>query len=165
MTKNKEQRDRYAKETYQFRKSRGYCVKCGKNRAFHNHVMCPECIEKDSLRSANRTETEEQKERRNQVRLETYHKRKESGVCVRCGRKEATVGTKCLECYAKHKRVKDEWRNRNLVKGYADSGLCIRCGNEPETGRNLCVECLEKSRKQMEYARGFIPRQLRIENF
>ena len=165
MTKDKEQRDRYAKETYEFRKKRGFCVKCGKNRAFHNFVMCPECIEKDHTRYANRApETEEQREKRNLRRSETYRKRKENGLCVRCGKKKNGSGTHCAECCIKHKRAKNEWRMRNgLKKGYADAGLCIRCGDQPVEGRNLCKTCLEKQRESARCARCFIPRQMKIE--
>ena len=166
MTDKKEERNEYARETYRFLKKRGYCVKCGKEKAFYNHVMCPFCIEKDSLRSQNKTETQDQKEKRNDRRRTAYYDRKENGLCVRCGKKEATVGTTCLECYVKHKRSRDDWRRRSgTVKGYAEAGLCIRCGAVPEAGRNLCPFCLQKQRESAEYARGFIPRQLRIESF
>ena len=161
-----ESKRQYEKETYQFRKRRGWCVRCGKERALLNHVMCPDCIEEIRIRDAGRVETDEQRERRTERQRAKYTSRKESGKCVRCGKKSATVGTKCLECYIKHKKAQTEWRLRTgQKKGYAESGLCIRCGAEAEKGRNLCCDCLEKSRKSAAYARGFIPKQLMIERF
>lgn len=156
----------YENETYQFRKKRGWCVRCGKEKALLNHVMCPDCIEVIRLRDAGRVETEGQREQRIERQRAKYKSRKESGICVRCGKKHSSVGTKCLECYLKHKKAKDEWRLRTgKKKGYAEHGLCIRCGAEPINGKNLCEECLERQRKSAEYARGFVPKQMVIENF
>lgn len=165
MGQSKEEKNKYAKETYDFRKRMGFCVKCGKNRAFYNHVLCPECIEKESERYYTRAESEEQRVQRNGRRKEIYSKRKESGLCVRCGKKTSTIGAKCLECYVGHKKSKDAWRERTLKKGYEEAGLCIRCGSGRYKDRKLCETCLDKSRRSAEYARGFIPRQMMIENY
>lgn len=68
----------------------------------------------------------------------TYNRRKEQGLCVRCGKiPPITNGVMCLECSELSRKERREQREffRNL-------GLCPRCGKNKLFGdENECPEC------------------------
>ena len=93
---------------------------------------------------------------------ETYHWRKEHGICTVCGREdEEPHKTKCAECAAKEAvRRKKYWAG--LDKGTREKaiqqiaarqrslktqGRCICCGRRAAKGHVRCTECLLKKRR------------------
>ena len=80
------------------------CENCGKEKAWKNTTMCPECLEKHKIRSE-KTRSEESKEQRRK-----YVKRKRElciafGICRECMKRPVIKGKlKCIECYAKEKQ-------------------------------------------------------------
>ena len=157
----RERNRQYARETRQFRREHGICTNCGHEKAFYGKRLCPSCLEKEAERTRGRKKTDEQKAREK----ERYYEHKLNGICVRCKRPATKGSIYCVEHRIKDRTASREWARKNRNKGYAVNGLCVRCGAEPEYGRSMCLDCLEKQRKNMEFARGFIPRQLRMESF
>lgn len=89
-------------------------------------------------------------------RYETYHSRKEKGLCVECGTRQATkkpppytklYSTTCILC---KKEVRRRQKLKNAFKKYTDNYLvfdseCIRCEYYPQDKRyikhGLCMYC------------------------
>lgn len=156
----REREKKYKKETYEYCKRIGICVRCRKEDAFYNHVLCPTCIEYRTTHQSRRREdmTEEKRIHLNELKRQRYYRNKEAGLCVNCGKPAAEGKTLCMRCDVQAKRAGANYRLRNgIKKGWAESGLCIRCGAEPIEGKKLCPVCMEKNRKSMAYARQFAP--------
>lgn len=158
---SKEYNRQYARETRQFRIEHGICTYCGKEKAFYGKRLCPTCLEREAERTRGRKKTDEQKSRDR----ERYYQKKTEGICVRCTRPATRGSIYCVEHRIKVREASLRWAKKNRNKGYALAGMCVRCGAEPEEGRNLCPDCLEKQRKHIAYARGFIPKQMKMESF
>lgn len=141
------------KSDYEWYKSKGICPRCRVNDAFQNHVFCPECLEKISVENTKYAHKREEYQRnQNKARKIQYEKRKQLGVCTRCGKNPSQHGVYCNECYLK--RMKNR-RNTEYQKfggrkcGDAfrqrmESGLCMYCGKEQVPGYKFCETCLEK---------------------
>lgn len=157
----KEKNRLYARDTRRFWREHGICTNCGHEKAFRGKRLCPACLEKEAERTRGRKKTEEQKARDR----ERYYEHKQNGICVRCKRLATKGSIYCVEHRIKDRATSREWAQKNRNKGYALFGLCVRCGAEPEEGRNLCPDCLEKQRQHISYARGFIPKQMKMESF
>ncbi len=145
----KEYKKSWSKETYEWRKAHGICVKCGKNDARKGKVTCLMC----SFKSHNPM-TEEQRKRHNEADYIKRHTRIAEGKCPDCGKPAYPGHQRCYECMLRHRRQGREYQKRH-EKGYAAAGMCIRCGKEPLPGRTVCAECLEKMRATA--ARNFGP--------
>ena len=85
-------------EEYQFYKRLKICVRCHKNQAEPNRVMCLECIGAESdYRKKKRkcSDTDELKKKD----LDKYYKLKQQGICTYCKHEKALQGkTKCQKC-------------------------------------------------------------------
>lgn len=69
-----------------------------------------------------------------------YQRRKENGLCPRCGKKLDREGHYCTECLKKDREYKQE--NRRFFR---DNGLCHYCGKEMLYGQEKqCIKCREK---------------------
>ncbi|UZE45941.1 hypothetical protein [Selenomonas sputigena] len=98
---------------------------------------------------------------------ETYHWRKEHGVCVKCGKEDAEPGkTLCAECAEKQsvhnkrywgsldaeKRQKIIRQTRERSRAQREQrknlGLCVICGKKAAKGKAHCIECLLKERRR-----------------
>lgn len=156
--KRREQKRIYKKETIAFWKAHGICVKCGKERAFQNRTMCPECLEKENERHRKRVKTDEERERNRNREKKRYYDHKAKGLCVNCSRKPSPGHVYCTECRAKIRRSNAAWVERTgRKKWYAEDGLCLHCGRERAEGKKLCETCLQAQRERMAYARQFAP--------
>lgn len=101
---------------YYWYKSHGICTDCHANNAEKGHTRCLDCRLKALDRAAERrckmTEQDIEK-RRNQrhiYAITRYHKLKESGMCVDCGKREAVNGVRCKSC-----RLMNNWRRRKWL--------------------------------------------------
>lgn len=102
---------------------------------------------------------------------EVYHWRKEHGICTRCGKHEATYGTRCVVCaseQAEKKRQeyksmteeekrkfldKRNERRKKLRQKRKGNGLCRMCGKPVYKNYTACYEhYLYMKRKNKEYA-------------
>lgn len=122
------------KQTYDLRKAAGICVRCGKNKAEENRVMCAECLEKERLRM-----------RENRKAL------KNMGFCPRCGENRLFGDEKlCLDCREKMYRYNKRHKgtcDKNYIKIRKESGVCIKCGKRPPVpGKTKCSLCASKER-------------------
>lgn len=131
------------KHDYDFYKSIGICVRCHKNVAEPNRVMCLECSDKESERDrAKRSRNLDVVKRRD---LDKYYRLKEQGICTYCKREKSVPGkTKCKKCLAKI-RCKSQQNRHDLDRSeWVSHGICYTCGRNPTLpGRGVCAGCYE----------------------
>ncbi len=149
------------RKNYQYYKSRGICVKCGKDVAMEGMVVCPECGYKDMLRSYKyrNNMNEEQRNRIREWRNNKRSKNRTDGLCS-CGKPRDNEKYKlCKDCRAYHRNYKRKKSHPNM---WMELGLCRWCGGEVVEGYKYCAEHLEKIRAQTE--KNFRPNGVNIAN-
>lgn len=122
------------KADYNFYKSIGICVRCHKNPAKPNRVMCDECLEK-----SRKTASENRKV------LKTM------GICPRCGKNKLFGNEKmCIECSAKMYEYNISHRTGqkiNYIQKRKAAGICTKCGKKkPVSGKTKCAICAHSER-------------------
>ena len=132
------------RETRAFYKSIGLCPRCGKNRVIGNEKTCPECRAKSAeyQKKWREQHLDEYNQKQNVSHRNLYQKRKEAGLCTRCGKRKSLHNTLlCGICrdkrkiYREEKRVQSEKLTRNER---LEHGLCYFCGAEPLPGFKTC---------------------------
>ena len=112
----------------------GICPYCRRNKLYGEEGSCPECRAKN-------TEYKRKKDKKhyNRVHAEwsmTYNDRKEKGICVRCGKRNAKEGyVRCERCMKKDEAAR---HSRNFHLSRYERGLCRWCDNPVEDGYRVC---------------------------
>lgn len=89
---------------YWWYKNHGICTNCHKEKAYKHQSLCLECrlkrLSREQERRVNMSEVDREKEkaRRKISCYNLYHKRKESGICVDCGKRTPVKGVRCEMC-------------------------------------------------------------------
>lgn len=150
-----EKRSKWEREHRQWYLSHKICPRCGKNDLMGDETICPECRAKSVNNSLKNREKDEYNVYQRNWLKSTYQKRKESGICTRCGKRKATQGlTTCAMCRARDNET------RRIRKGFSDRsdrskiGLCYFCDNPVKKGYKVCekhyqmnIEKAEKGRQ------------------
>lgn len=138
------------KEEYDFYKSHGICVRCHKNAAEPNKVMCLECADKE--RDTDKSKRERNLQSMRSRDREKYHKLKEQGICVYCKKRPAILGkTKCSKCFAKIRARRDVNRSDIPRSEHVSYGICYICGkNNVIPGHGVCENCYKIRLQAME---------------
>ena len=150
-----EKRSKWEREHRQWYLSHKICPRCGKNDLMGDETICPECRAKSVNNSLKNREKDEYNVYQRNWSKSTYQKRKESGICTRCGKRKATQGlTTCAMCRARDNET------RRIRKGFSDRsdrskiGLCYFCDNPVKKGYKVCekhyqmnIEKAEKGRQ------------------
>lgn len=131
------------KDEYHFYKRFGICVRCHKNSAEPNKVLCMECADADNERC--RKKRLENLDSRRKRDLEKYEKLKSDGICTYCKSRKAQEGkTKCQVCLAKLRNKREKKRDdlpRSERRAY---GICYICGKNPVLkDKGVCEDCYE----------------------
>jgi len=155
-----------SKGNYYHYKSHGICVSCGEYSAVPGKTRCEVCEAKHTETSARRIErmTAEEKERYKKRCSETnkskYYRRKNAGICVQCGKRQAENSkVKCSICLLKERERKREKRNeKNGIyisrAEFPSYGICYLCCKNPVLeGKKLCAGCYEKHLASLQIAR------------
>ncbi len=128
-----------SKEDYDFCKSLGLCPRCnGKHKAVPGRVFCEDCLEKyrdekAAVPQERKREIEEhRKPRRNAIRAE----RRESGLCIYCGKPVYKGMSRCYEHMLQNRRYQREHRQRKRLEKPA--GACLMCNDQALPGYKLC---------------------------
>lgn len=151
---------------YQFYKQRGICPYCKKEKPEPGKVACRSCIDKQKHRAENMTPEERARKKartRELVKLR-YKQKKDTGICVMCGKVPATPGrTYCAKCAEQRKKyyyvptpeTAEKYRetartyNKARYERRKAAGLCTRCGAPAAPGKTNCEECLRNMRENM----------------
>lgn len=150
-----EKRSKWEREHRQWYLSHKICPRCGKNDLMGNETICPECRAKEVNNTLKNRKTDEYNVYQRNWSKSTYQKRKEAGICTRCGKRKATQGlTTCAMCRARDNET------RRIRKGFSDRsdrskiGLCYFCDNPVKKGYKVCekhyqmnIEKAEKGRQ------------------
>lgn len=150
-----EKRSKWEREHRQWYLSHKICPRCGKNDLMGDETICPECRAKSVNNSLKNREKDEYNVYQRNWSKSTYQKRKEAGICTRCGKRKATQGlTTCAMCRARDNET------RRIRKGFSDRsdrskiGLCYFCDNPVKKGYKVCekhyqmnIEKAEKGRQ------------------
>lgn len=128
---------------YRFYKNLGICVRCHKERAEPNKVLCLECADKDNEQCKKSRERNIAKEKKRD--LDKYNRLKEQGICTYCKHEKAVAGkTKCAKCLAKIRYKRS--RNKTDIdrSEWVAHGLCYTCGKQNVIpGKGVCEKCYE----------------------
>ena len=127
------------RERRQWYLSHKICPRCGKNDLMGDETICPECRAKGTNNTLKKRNRDTYNSYHNEWAKSTYKKRKEAGVCTRCGKRKATEGyTTCAMCREKDNASR---RARNGVSDRSeriDKGICYFCNNPVKTGYKVC---------------------------
>lgn len=139
-----------AQETREFRRRLGFCPRCGVNKLFGEEKNCPECRAKNYKYQSPEKKIQHAK-RFYERRKELYAERKDAGICVYCGKREAKPGqSSCVYCLAKNREYKRGYnlRNKDTIQDkhefWRDNNLCSNCGQPLKEGFKVCEECYSK---------------------
>lgn len=141
------------KQGREFLLSQGICPQCQKRAVEPHRKACYECLarERDRYYKRRADGSLAKKSARNGVRkMEEYYRRKEAGICTRCGKKSAEHGLLCNRCYVKY-RAKEIARRNNIHRSERPAyGKCYICGAEElYDGHKVCKACYEKRLKTL----------------
>lgn len=119
------------------------CARADIGAKFRNRTHCPAGHAYDEQNTIVRRDgTRQCRSCKNASAREYKRKRKEAGLCPKCGSKELTNGT-CGHCKGIHARwMKARGEGRRL------SGLCGRCGKKSERDGWLCQICQDDANRQ-----------------
>ena len=140
-------------------KELGICVVCGKRLAEPGRVSCIECLSRDRIkkRQDRQKMTEEERKEKNQqinkAHRELYKKRKDAGVCTRCGQRKPMIGRPiCIECHVRAVRNRKPKRGKPRSE-YPNHGLCYFCGSPTYKDFKVCKSCYERLERLRERKR------------
>ena len=135
----REKLNKYERENRQWYLSHKICPRCKKNDLMGNETICPECRAKETNTTLKNRKKDEYNAYQRKLSKSIYQKRKESGICTRCGKRKATQGfTTCAMC-----RERDN-ETRRIRKGTSERsdresrGLCFFCNNPVKKGYKVC---------------------------
>lgn len=137
----------------QFLLSIGICPICRKNPIEPNKHACYECLgkERDRYRKSRENGTYKKQKADTERKRILYEKRREQGLCYRCGKRKAEG--LCGICKAKAKAYKDKKRADISRSERPNYGLCYTCGKqELYDGHKVCKSCYDTRMKCMEAA-------------
>ena len=124
---------------YQWYKAHHICVRCHQREAVKGQVACLDCRDKDREYDRKRKaeslakESPEHKAERLRKAKERRERLKAQGVCVWCGKRRATHGIHCLECWLKQKKANLESKRRR--RAYDKSRGLSRVNSEGTPSR------------------------------
>ena len=135
----------------------GICPLCKTHRLVGDEQLCFECHEKKIARQKKYREKQREsdpegyKSKNNEAVKRTQQKRKEQGLCIRCGNKKNTHTLLCEKCKQKDKKRWQEKRGVICDKSLrAELGLCVNCGQPAYSHFKLCKNCYEKNCQGLE---------------
>lgn len=138
----------YRKERYEWLKSKGYCVRCGKEKAEPGKTACTLC--KMNAREKNRIYwhekcSPEQKQKYYEKAKMYRQMLDDEGICKKCSKRPAKDGRKmCANCLAQER---ERMKTARIAKGVmprcimGNGKYCYFCGKSGCNGEKLCPEC------------------------
>lgn len=137
-----EEMNKYHRETWAWRLEHKICPRCGKNDLFGDEKMCPECLAKAYNICAKSKEKLGKKHCNEIARKSTNNirqKRKEAGLCPRCGKRKPENGF--ATCNVCRQKARDYMRVKH---GYCSNvsrferGICRFCDSPLKDGYKVC---------------------------
>ena len=125
-------------------------MRCHKNAAEPNKVMCLECADKERERNRKKRDRNPNKTRSHD--LEKYYRLKEQGICVYCKHEKAVPGkTKCAKCLHKIRSRAQAKKNDLDRSEWVSYEICYLCGKNPVMpGKGVCESCYQVRLKSIQ---------------
>ena len=134
-----EKRNKWTREHRQWYLSHKICPRCGKNDLMGDETICPECRAKEVNNSLKNRDRETYNAYHNQWAKSAYQKRKESGICTRCGKRKATHGyVTCAICRHRDNEKRKIRLGTSDRREHVEKGLCFFCDNPVKEGYKVC---------------------------
>lgn len=148
----KEERNKYARDTYALLKRLHLCIQCKAQDAYTlaGRARCYECTEKNNINARNSRKNKNKSETDN-YRNDLRQRYRDEHKCIFCGKKLLTADkhTTCYRCRRKannRKRISREINgtiSRDILR---DNGICWNCCKNPVLeGKKVCEKCYEKN--------------------
>lgn len=140
--KCREQHMMNARETREFFKQHSLCPRCGKHKLIGDEKICFECSAKgyeSSMRSRQKNGAEHYNRLHAEWDKKERARRKENGLCLRCGKRKADYGYKT--CGICREKIRNQKRKQYVSKdreGWIKNGLCFFCGEPVKDGYKVC---------------------------
>lgn len=153
-----EKRSKWEREHRQWYLSHKICPRCGKNDLMGDETICPECRAKSVNNSLKNRKKDEYNAYHREWSKSAYQKRKEAGICTRCGKRKVTEGfTTCAMCRARDNETRRIREGMSERSDREPRGLCHFCDNPVKKGYKVCknhyqinLNNLSKARKTKE---------------
>ena len=103
-----------------------------------------------NARRLNGMQTERRRKKKNEWAKNRYHRLKEQGICVLCGKEWAEPGRAyCKACYVKKYNapgyVKYHVDIKKHIQELHENGLCVDCGSKLDDVKHLhCKKCRKR---------------------
>lgn len=137
--------------------ARHRCAYCGRQDEYTlaGRTRCYTCAEKDRLQHQKKRNTKAEVLKEQQAGKNRRERRKELGLCVICGKRNATDGyVRCEYCRAEESRRRHQCRDVNVNYPRGDNGICWQCNKcSVVQGKNLCPHCYTMKVNILEQAR------------
>ena len=138
-TKCREKINKYKREHRQWYLSHKICPRCGKNDLMGDETICPECRANNTNNLLSNRVRINYNESHKKWAKDTYWKRKEAGICTRCGKRMATTGmATCGICRAKENETRRIREGTSDREEHVQKGLCYFCDNPVKEGYKVC---------------------------
>ena len=142
------------RERRQWYLSHKICPRCGKNDLMGDETVCPECRAKGVNNTLKNRDKDEYNSYHNEWAKFTYWKRKDEGICTRCGKRKATKGyITCAMCRAKDNETRRKREGASDRSDRAKKGLCYFCENPVKKGYKVCENHYQMNVKNAEKGR------------
>lgn len=157
----------YMVERTEWLESHGICHTCGNEIVKEGCKQCRRCLANNNVaRIEYKPETADQKTKRSIKGKSLYNKRKEQGLCTRCGqRKPADGKLKCGICLAKDSSIhkNSAYKKGSIPTELRGDGLyCYHCCQPKCNGTKVCEDCRIALSKNAEIMRQHIDRENHI---
>lgn len=153
-------------ELREWYKAHHICAMCGREPVYQHYVNCIYCRmkqrDRNKIEYGKHKDDEEYKDERRAFRKQLYEKRKQEGLCPKCGREITNKNyIYCEYCRANDRNRKKEKRleSGSMPQEIRTSGIyCYNClkpleKQDVKNGIRVCKECREKNAKALEIAR------------
>lgn len=138
---------------YDWYKSHGICVDCGREKAAKGKTRCLVCLSINAEKafkyraSLNEERQAEEKRRVSDKKKRIYHDRKAQGLCPYCGRQAENGKMQCDRCRAKNRLAAERSRRARGIKSQQviceDETICSTCKKPVKPGYKVCERCYD----------------------
>ena len=140
--------NRETMETRHWYQDNHICPRCRKNSIMGDEKNCPECRAKATNGTAALRDRDRESYNAKQriLHKSIYQKRKEKGLCVRCGKRNADYGYfTCGICRDKGRTAKRIRYGKPDREDRYLQGLCYFCDNPVKPGYKVCEEHYQRN--------------------
>lgn len=137
------------KEFRNMRKKAGVCRDCGQEDAYtmNGRTYCFDCAEKQRLHKAELRRDVNERLKQSEIQKQVRQKRKEQGLCTRCGKVNNTTYSTCDYC---RNSMRENRKRKLMLQGNrtweerTSGDTCFFCGEKTVEGKKLCKNCMAK---------------------